>query len=673
MVTTIDNYLDSRCSVCASLIVPPGFCSTTTLRQASDRGCKTCTLLYTALSEKLNLNDPAIERVDSIGGYGFFNLVGGPAKPRFTTGSLWDHISVTLALDGEGYCPSSLGWLPVLRKSPVLRTKERDIQSIKDRIESCRSSHPDCPEFRTSDRENLPTRVIDVGIDGKWPFLHLSHGQEKGCYLALSHRWGDPKSSHKKLLTLKGNIDSHCKGIPLAEFPKTFREAIEVARGLGIQYIWIDSICIIQDDEQDWEAEAGRMSSVYSNAFATIFADRATHSDDGLFQNEKDRKTPRSVRVLEYKDEDSGATTRVLVQTQINTNKANFATEVRELFCQADQTRSQLAGRGWILQEECLSQRRIHFTETELKWKCPTVANCECGLSTPPDMADPTANFSCLVKPEKGERQQPWKTPTWLWQRLVEHYTSRSLSYETDRLIALAGIATKVPERRFDYLGGLWRGQLDASIRWQGVGRCRRTAEYVAPSWSWASISGRIRFLPLSKDARFIWEVVEAKCHFNGHNGDFGRVASAHLKVKSKVVHVNVEERPQNMRKDLAQERWDSGDAIWRPRDDGVKYLTVMPVHLSPECPPPLPTVLELDVQSDWDVLTSGNRPDCRLLCIALVDTFWEGYPAERALCFLLRRSLKDSSSWERVCCVFPKGTWKSWESYILDEEITIL
>ncbi|KAI1205046.1 HET-domain-containing protein [Annulohypoxylon truncatum] len=669
METTTDDHLNSRCSVCASLLPPPGFCSPTALRQASNRGCTICTLLYTALSEKHNLNDPKVERVDSIGGYGFFNLVAGTAKPGFGMGSLWDHISVTLALDGEGYCPSSLAWLPVQKKSPLSRTKERDIQVIRDRIENCRTNHPNCPGFHPSHIKNLPTRVIDVGLDGKRPFLYHSYKGERARYLALSHRWGDPKTQYKKLLTLTGNASSHCKGIPLDEFPRTFREAIEVTRGLGIQYLWIDSICIIQDDEKDWEAEAGRMCDVYSNAFATIFADRARHSDDGLFQNRKDRETPRSVRVIEYKDNDSEPAARVLLQTQINTNIANFATEVRELFCQADQSASQLTGRGWILQEECLSQRRIHFTETELKWKCPTEANCECGLRTLVDLYDPVDNFSNLVDPEKAKKQ-PWKTPESIWQAIVVDYTSRSLTYETDRIVALAGIAAKVREERQDYLGGLWRKQLNTTIFWKAASRCHRTIEYVAPSWSWASVVGKIRFIPRSKEERFIWDVIETECR---QNGDFGRISSAHLKVRSKIVHVQVEERPLDMRKELAQSRWDSGDAEVRPMCDGVKYLTVMPVQRSPECAPPLPTMLGLDVQSDWDILTSGVQSDLRLLCISLTNAFWKFKSVEIAKCLLLRRSPKESSSWERICYVCLKGGWESWKPFAFEEEIIIL
>ncbi|KAI1097822.1 HET-domain-containing protein [Jackrogersella minutella] len=673
MVTTINNNSNLRCSVCTPLITPPGFCTTTALRESSTRGCVTCSLLWGALSEKHNLDNPAIERIDSIGGYGFFNLAAGSAKPDFTRGSIWDHVAVTMSVDGEGPCPPSLDWLPVLDKSPISRTKERDIGLIQDRIEDCRSNHPGC---RNEDDENkkLPTRVIDVGLGGQEPFLHVSEGGT-GRYLALSHRWGEPNSSHKKLLTLIDNIDAHRKGIPLADFPRTFREAIEVARGLGVQYIWIDSICIVQDDEADWEKEASRMSSVYSNAFATIFADRAAHSDDGIFQNKRDRKTPRYVRTLQYQDKGTGTTVNVFVQTHIDPSTANFASRVSELFCQADQCASQLAGRGWILQEECLSRRRVHFTETELKWKCPTLANCDCGLPTPPNMADPTINFAVLTEPEK-HRNQSWKTPAWLWQQLVEHYTSRSLTYESDRLVALAGLVTQVPQPRRDYLGGVWRSQLDSGILWRAVGppsRCCRPAGYVAPSWSWASVSGEIRFVPLSSDTRFIWQVIEAKCLFKGYDGDFGRVASAHLKVRSKMVHVRVEERVQNMNMDIAQKHWDSGLPTWRLRSDEVRYLTVMPAQLSPGVPPPLPTVLQLDVQSDWDALTLGTQPDLRLLCVALTDSFWEGYAAERALCLLLRRSTKDHGSWERVCYVFLNGTWQSWKHYVLDQEVTII
>ncbi|KAL7624112.1 hypothetical protein AAE478_005669 [Parahypoxylon ruwenzoriense] len=667
----VNESSGARCPVCEPLVSPPASCPTGVLRESYEKGCPTCMLLWNALSQKLDLGNPIIERVESIGGYDFFSLAAGSAKHRPTTGSLWDYVSVTLAVDGgDATCHSELEWLPVLRKSPLSRTKDRDIKLTRDRLKECQRNHTGCPRF---DDEALPTRVIDVGICGQEPFLYVSQGQ-KGRYLALSHRWGDPKSSHRKLLTLKGNLDTHRKGIPLAEFPKTFREAIEVARGLEIRYIWIDSLCIVQDDKADWEVEAGRMADVYSNAFATIFAERARHSDDGLFQSEADRAALRSVRSIPYVGTISGRTSRVLVQTQVDSNTANFATDVTELFCQAEQSASQLAGRGWILQEEVLSRRRIHFTDTELKWKCPSAANCDCGLPTPPDMGDPGTNFSILETPEKG-RAQLWKTPAWLWQQLVEHYTSRDLTFETDRLVALAGMASKIPRLPGDYIAGLWRDHLNTGILWKASGspaRCSRPAEYVAPSWSWASVSGKIRFVPLSADTRFTWRVLDAQCAPKGKNSAFGQLAEGYLRVGGAAARVDVEERPQDMRMEIARERWDSGDATWRPRDGGVRYLTVVPARQTPDVPAPESTVLELDVQSDWDELLAG-RYEFRILCVALVDTFWEYRPAKRALCLLLRSSPRRSGCWERVCYVFPRGTWDSWVPYVADEEMIIL
>lgn len=585
--------------------------------------------------------------------------------------------------------------MPRLDKPSLDRTKESDVKWIRDRLEDCRQNHAQCPDFG---EKQLPTRVIDVGLGGQEPFLHISSNGEKGRYLALSHRWGDPSSSHKKLLTLARNIASRRQGIPLAAFPKTFREAIEVARGLGIQHMWIDSLCIVQDDKADWAVEAGRMASVYADAFATLFADRAAHSDDGLFQSEGDRETPqqRSVRVLHHHhhhhhhdNKDSGdAATKVFVQTQTDANTASFATSPVELFCQSSQRTSQLACRGWILQEECLSRRKVLFTSTELLWECPATSICDCGLRVPPSMEDPSLNFGILVADPGSEkaRSQRWKTPAWLWMQIVEHYTARDLTFEADRLIALAGMVSLVPSGRADggaYLGGVWREQLDNHVLWRAVsskkeGKSRRTGVYVAPSWSWASISGRIKFVPLSTGTRFVWQVLDAVCvpKAQGSNGGFGQVASGYLRVKSQAMRVKLEERPQNMRKEIAQEHWDNGDTTWRVRGDGVRFLTVVPAQTIPGVALPLDTILELDVQSDWDEPALHRGPsssDLRLLCVALVDTFWEGVAAERAICLLLRRSAKRGDCWERVCYTFLKGAWKSWEPYVFDEEVAIV
>ena len=93
----------------------------------------------------------------------------------------------------------------------------------------------------------------------------------------------------EKMFTTRSNIDRFRRDIPLESFPLTFRHAIEVTRSLGVRYLWIDSLCIVQDDVGDWEEEAGRMGYIYDNSYATIFAERAAHCHAGLFQTPEDK------------------------------------------------------------------------------------------------------------------------------------------------------------------------------------------------------------------------------------------------------------------------------------------------------------------------------------------------------------------------------------------------
>src|SRR6202012_6120807 len=110
-----------------------------------------------------------------------------------------------------------------------------------------------------------PTRVIDVGDEHHSPHVYLPKHGETGTYLTLSHRWGSPHSQHRKLITKTTNIEQYRRGIELDSFPFTFRHALEITRALGIRYIWIDSLCILQDDKQDWERESARMGDIYSH------------------------------------------------------------------------------------------------------------------------------------------------------------------------------------------------------------------------------------------------------------------------------------------------------------------------------------------------------------------------------------------------------------------------
>jgi len=124
----------------------------------------------------------------------------------------------------------------------------------------------------------LPRRVIDVGTLDILPHLIESDGKI-GKYIALSHSWG----GIAPLVTTKANLIQMKQGLPLESFPKTFRETMLVARDLGIQYVWIDCLCLVQDNIVEWQTDSGKMADIYGNSYLTVAATLARNAHDGLF------------------------------------------------------------------------------------------------------------------------------------------------------------------------------------------------------------------------------------------------------------------------------------------------------------------------------------------------------------------------------------------------------
>jgi hypothetical protein len=173
-----------------------------------------------------------------------------------------------------------------------------------------------------------------------------------GKYLALSHRWGAP-TQHRKFCTLTSNIEDYKKGIAIDEMPKTFQDAIAITRSLGVPYLWIDSLCIIQDNE-DWDHESRLMERVFSSAYATIAATCSSGTEDGFMKPRPDRQCVRIGRE----------------------NSAYYVCEAIDNF-HDDVDQAALNKRGWVLQERALSRRTIHFTERQCYWECGDGVRCE--------------------------------------------------------------------------------------------------------------------------------------------------------------------------------------------------------------------------------------------------------------------------------------------------------
>jgi hypothetical protein len=208
---------------------------------------------------------------------------------------------------------------------------------------------------RHDNKLKIPTRLLCVADQDK---LRLVSGRHVGAakYVALSHCWGKLKPNEvPPYCTTIGNISDREKGFSITNLPLTFRDAIEVAQGLDIQYLWIDSLCIIQGDGGDWEHEAKRMEDVYTSAYCTIAATSAADSNTGFLE----RKV-----ISEYVSIQDDSGRHVYVCTDV----ADFDEDIES---------AELNQRGWVMQERLLSCRTIHFGTKQVYWECGEGVYCE--------------------------------------------------------------------------------------------------------------------------------------------------------------------------------------------------------------------------------------------------------------------------------------------------------
>ncbi|KAH8684348.1 heterokaryon incompatibility protein-domain-containing protein [Tricladium varicosporioides] len=340
---------------------------------------------------------------------------------------------------------------------------------IKWWLETCHTSHQECHltisgEMIEDERaqSQLPTRVIDVGPpDGsEEPRLIDSNGRTAN-YVALSWCWGsDPKRAPPS--TLHANLEERFNCLPFADLPKTFQDAIVVTRAIDIRYLWIDAICIIQDDHDDWAREAPQMGRVYQRSRLTIAASHAQDSFQGLFLPHPDMPLPVELPYHDPLSRDS------------STQQGSIFIKKRAKENDRQPSLGPLGKRAWITQEWCLSRRTVFYTRAGLVWCC-----------------------RCLCSTEDGHiLENPGIIPH--WDTIVERYSRRSLTRSTDKLVALQGLATELQRARPSdhYLSGLWAQDLPLNLLWHGRQRLTATPpELRIPSWSWASKMGSLTFL----------------------------------------------------------------------------------------------------------------------------------------------------------------------------------
>jgi hypothetical protein len=273
-------------------------------------------------------------------------------------------------------------------------------------------------------------------------------------YAALSHCWGTKTFT---TLTLS-NIERFRQHVPAEALTKTFNDAIFIARAIGFNYLWIDSLCIIQDCPKDWQRESAEMTRVYGGADLNIAATSAENGDIGCFFD-RDGNWRCQVR-----QSGSPILWDVFPQGLLDASEINI-----------------LDSRAWVLQERYLSCRTLHFTANEVFWECDGNPACE----TLPNGYPPWVRT--YIRLGFDLRKRPLTREH--WPVIVEDYSRRALTKKTDRFPALAGLAGLIQEHTKDeYVAGMGREDLEDQLAWI----CRRNVRLDAPSslptWSWATL-----------------------------------------------------------------------------------------------------------------------------------------------------------------------------------------
>lgn len=420
---------------------------------------------------------------------------------------------------------------------PSLETgSETSVAWAKDRINECCLNHSYCRSHQMSSAPGsyIPSRLLYIPPDPvEGIVLRLKESVPSGAkYVALSHCWGS-RDRWPRCLTTNANYESQLRHIPWDTLPQTFRETAIFARKLGLEYVWIDSMCIIQGDEKDWQRESTKMYSVYSNAYITFAAATAHDSHDGLFR----RRAPGSLVPL---------LTLGFRGKRYHVQAYKVPDERLEFEKQVDQGSTvnpsyPLLIRAWAFQERLVSPRVLFFGSEELLWECPTGRSCEEDTYSPPSWHEADDNgisrwesfmhrYNTIT--DKGQKMASH------WHRIVEPYNDLELSEPTDRLPAIAAIAQRFAQGRPDdeYICGMWkslmpRGLLAGfSVNQNFIGphidlgpSAMDQSDYIAPSWAWASVKGRVYGSAGVAMSTFA-ELISVNLRYID-NDEFGRVA----------------------------------------------------------------------------------------------------------------------------------------------------
>ncbi|KAF4627069.1 hypothetical protein G7Y89_g11087 [Cudoniella acicularis] len=478
-------------------------------QQSANGGCPLCSLIWRIIAQCKLCGESSILRDGIIRVHGLTTGdVAGDGNP-FRSGARLKSLNLKIPmapeLDSNQDSHNHELGLVAFQESPVARFvvgRRPDKKLTPDLIQRMRSWLNECQEKHESCVRRcspvLPSRVVDIGDrEGSPIHLYVNQNGTRGQYAALSYCWG----GDQPYKTTMSNLNSYTQELASSVFPKTLSDAIKVCRAVGMRYIWIDALCIVQDDPKDKAKQINQMGRIYKDATFTIMAASAKSVSEGFLGNTKvdapEAKLPFHI------DEDSfGA---IFVRSCFNNNP--YFLDGEPIF-----------NRAWTLQEMLLPSRMLMFDSYQVMLKCgvndfdPAMdtylypesrinsrTSREYGMVQNFHLENLAKEYegSFLTKEDfKGFTERGHSRQSQIWTSLMAEYSRRDISVIDDRYSALAGVTEELQKIwGGKYIAGLWENSLVQHLGWSGgvnneeFGGRKWESRLEGPSWSWMCYS----------------------------------------------------------------------------------------------------------------------------------------------------------------------------------------
>ena len=455
----------------------PHYATVGALKASALDGCHLCSLLAAP-----DPADPDIPTIDDSKQYWLMVVCkqsyDGPGR-------------IEMEIPGRGLRTTYIAYdMPLARIQGSLRHKRTDADEVfklaRRWLDTCLNHHKICRQS-SNEVEFVPTRLLKVTASNSFLLsvqLCLTDSEDfqpHTPYLALSHCWGGAD-----VLKLKtSNLDTFLRGLPLLSLPQNFTDAALATARLGYTYLWIDSLCIIQDspNDSDWRREAATMGSVYSNAACSIAALGAANSNVGCFLT----RNPLSFMPCMLRD-GTGRDTVWAGNKRIQRPDSK------------GELRPPLHRRAWVVQERALATRTLYFGSEMVFWECKEAEASEESPEMKKTISERSdhqymaqnSGLKTVLHTMKEVCRASGKWADWerFWWKMVREYTSSQLTFDRDKWTAFSGLAGAVEElTRTKLYHGLWASNLFDELLWKVLRPGKRVTDHDAPSWSWLSVN----------------------------------------------------------------------------------------------------------------------------------------------------------------------------------------